>query len=292
MANETTFAVVEGDLAFDYWILREQIISARYAFDNVRDTALTRDIGSLPTDTARFPVYPALSAAALTDGTDLTTNTVFNPTNAPLTVAEVGLKFVLTDLAKTGSFLDDSTLAQEGGKAVLEKINTDLCALGAGFSQVVGTTGVDLTETNWQEAIITLIGNKSPEMLCAVLHQRQWYDLINSIGSVIGAGTSMAGSGLRAETNDLTSVGKGGFTGDVYGVDTRVNPLVPTVNAGADRGGFMFVKDRTIGFVIKWMIRPEMERDASLRGMETVVTAAYSVGEIEDLTGVAITTDA
>ncbi len=37
--------------------------------------------------------------------------------------------------------------------------------------------------------------------------------------------------------------------------------------------------------VEKWAIRPEMERDASLRGTEVVVTSAYAVGEVDDLAG-------
>jgi hypothetical protein len=291
MANETTFALVEGDLGYDYALLAEEIISARYAYDNVRDLARTKDIGSFPSDSARFPLYPALSAAALTDGTDLTTNTAFNPTNATFAVSEVGLKLILTDLANTGSFLGDSDLATEAGKAVLEKINTDLVALGSGFSTVVGGTGVNLTELNVEDALVTLIGNKTPDDVVAILHERQWFDLINDIGTSISpAGTT--GGTARGETNDLTIAGKGGMGGVLYGVEFRVNPLVPTANAGADRAGAMFIRNRAIALVIKWFIRPEFERDASYRGTETVVTAAYATGEIEDASGVAIITDA
>lgn len=290
MANEVTFASLEGTLGHDYLIMAEDIIASRYAWDNVRDCFLTRDIAALKTDAARFPLYPAVSAGALVDGTDLTANTAFTPTQSTLTVAEVGLKFPLTDLAAGSAYIDTGRLANEGGKAVLEKINTDATALGAGFTQGVGTSAADLTEADFQEAIITLIGNKSPENLFAVLHQRQWYDLVNSIGSEISA-AGTTGRDPRTETNDLGRT-PGGMGGDIYGVDVRVSPLVPTANAGADRQGFMAVKNRTLGMVLKWFIRPEFERDASLRATEAVVTACYAVGEIEDATGVAITTDA
>jgi hypothetical protein len=290
MANETTFALVEGDLAYDYALLAEEIIGARYAYDNVRDLARTKDIGSFPSDSARFPLYPALAAAALTDGTDLTTNTAFNPTNATFAVSEVGLKLILTDLANTGSFLGDSDLATEAGKAVLEKINTDLVALGSGFSSFVGGTGVNLTELNIEDGLITLIGNKTPDDVVAVLHERQWYDLINDIGTTISPAAN-TGATARAETNDLVG-NRGGMMGDLYGIEFRMNPLVPTANAGADRAGFMFIRNRAIALVIKWFIRPEFERDASHRGTETVVTAAYATGEIEDASGVGIITDA
>jgi hypothetical protein len=291
MANETTFALIEGDLAYDYALLAEEIIGARYAYDNVRDLARTKDIGSFPSDSARFPLYPALTAGALTDGTDLTTNTAFSPTTATFAVSEVGLKLLLTDLARSGSYLGDSDLATEAGKAVLEKINTDLCALASGFSTVVGSTGVNLTEANIESAIITLIGNKTPDDVVGVLHQQQWFDLINDIGTSISpAGTT--GGTARGETNDLTIAGKGGMGGVLYGVEFRVNPLIATANAGADRAGALFIRNRAIALVLKWFIRPEFERDASYRGTETVVTAAYAVGEIEDASGVSVITDA
>jgi hypothetical protein len=290
MANETTFALLEGDLAYDYALLAEEIIGARYAYDNVRDLARTKDIGSFPSDSARFPLYPALSAGALTDGTDLTTNTAFNPTNATFAVSEVGLKLILTDLGRSGSHLGDSDLATEAGKAVLEKINTDLCALGSGFSSFVGSTGVNLTEANILEGLITLIGNKTPDDVVTVLHQQQYYDLVADIGTTISSAGS-TGATARAETNDLAG-NRGGLMGGLYGVDFRMNPLIPTANAGADRAGFMFVRNRAIAMVIKWFIRPEFERDASYRGTETVVTAAYAVGEIEDASGVGVITDA
>ena len=186
--------------------------------------------------------------------------------------------------------MGDNGYAAEAGKAVLEKITTDIAAVGSGFSQTVGSTGVDLTETNFEDAIITLIGNNSPEDLVAVFNERQWFDLVNSIGSAISP-LQNTGASARAESNDL-GLQRQGMAGMLYGVDIRINPLVPTANAGADRAGFMMTKRRTIGHVVKWGIRPEFERDASLRGTEAVVTAAYAVGEVEDATGVGIITDA
>jgi len=290
LANETAFATIEGALGYDYLIMADAIISARYAYDNVRGFALTKDIGSQPSDSARFPLYPALAASSLSDGSDLATNTAFQPTTATFAVGEVGLKFTLTDLARSGSFLSDGTLATEGGKAVLEKINTDLCALGGGFSQTAGTSTQDLTEANVESALITLIGNKGPDNLFGVLHPVQWFDLINDIGTNISPAANTGGT-ARGEVNDLVP-GAGGMGGNLYGVDWVVNPLIPTANAGGDRAGFIATKNRTIALVQKWFIRPEFERDASMRGTETVVTASYAVGEVEDATGVGVVTDA
>ena len=48
---------------------------------------------------------------------------------------------------------------------------------------------------------------------------------------------------------------------------------------------------RALAYVEKWAVRPEMERDASLRASEVVVTTAYAVGETDDAAGVSIITD-
>jgi hypothetical protein len=282
--------MVEGRLGYDYMLLTDQILSARYAYDNVRQYARTVDIGSQPSDSARFPLYPALTAAGLTDGTDLTSNTAFQPDIATFAVSEVGLKFTLTDLGRSGSVLGDSILAGEGGKAVLEKLTTDLCALGSGFSTVIGSTGNNLTEAQWQDGIVGLIGQKSPEDLFSILHERQYYDLINDIGTTVFSGQLAPGQTVPEQINRMYP--GGGQALNLYGVMTAINPLIPTANGGADRAGFIAVRDRTIALVMKWAIRPEFERDASLRGTESVVTACYAVGEIEDATGVAVITDA
>lgn len=290
MANEVTFGSVEGEMGHDYLIYAEAALNARYAHDNVRDLVRMVDISGLKTDQIRFPKRPAVSASALTDGTDLTANTAYTPTQAPATVAEVGLKFTITDLGASGTYITAGELAEAGGMAVLEKISTDVCALGSGLSQTAGATGVDLSETNFEDALITLMGNKAPGEVFAVLHPRQWFDLVNSIGSVMPA-DGPGSMSPRGVTNDLIPSGNG-MGGPVYGADVRVNPLVPTANAGADRAGFIGIKGRTLGGAMKWFIRPEFERDASLRGTEAVVTACYAVIEVEDETGVGIVTDA
>lgn len=291
MANEVAFATLEGTMGHDYLILAEAALSARYAHDNLRDLVLTRDISSLTTDTVRFPKRPAVTAGALTDGVNLTNFTAYQPSQSPATVSEVGLMFLLTDLGRSGSIVNDLELAMAGGEAVMEKMTTDIAALGSGFSNSVGSTGVDLTEANVQSAVLQLLGNKAQGSTYAVFHQQQWIDLINDIGTQAPAFT---GGGDVSNTNSLMpTTGNGGVQSPIYGIDTiRVNPLVPTANAGADRLGFFGIAGRTIGGAVKWFIRPEMQRDASYRGVEVVVTACYAFIEVEDETGVGVLSDA
>jgi hypothetical protein len=95
----------------------------------------------------------------------------------------------------------------------------------------------------------------------------------------------------RAESNEYGAVPDGGL-GRFYGVEWVITAAVPTANAGADRAGMIVSPSRALGLVEKWASRTELQRDASLRATEIVLTANYGVGEIDDLSGIGVITDA
>jgi hypothetical protein len=291
MANEVTYAGLSGHFTTSYRLAVQNMIDALYERTNQVLPWLRRtSLAGQPTTVEKFPLPPKIAAAGLTDGTDLA-NTAFSPTSVNLTVAEVGLMLTLTDLARSSSISDYGFYGSEAGKAVAEKLIGDICALLSGFSTAgVNTTGVNLTEQGFRDTKTALITANVPGPYVAVLHPVQVNDLETSIGSTISAAAN-TGASARAETNDL-SMGPDLNAGVLYGVSVIASPSVPTANAGADRAGGMFAANRALGYVEKWAIRPELERDASLRASEIVVTSAYAVGEIHDGSGRFITTDA
>lgn len=290
MANEITWNNLQGEYSYEYRLLAESIISALYESLDMRQYAIVKSIASFASNAERFPKTPALTAGSLTEGTDLTTNTAFAPTAVTLTVGEVGLKLTLTDLMAMGGIVGASHYGEEAGKAVAEKRTTDLVALMAGFSNSVGLTNTDMTEAFFLAAIAHLRGLKVPGPYTAVLHTDTYYsELIGDIGTTFSALTN-TGSGVRAESNDLPGAGDGGHVGNLYGVNTLITPLVGE-DGNSDKENGMYSPSRAIGYVEKWAIRPELDRDASLRGTEVVVTAAYAVGETDDTSGVRIISD-
>lgn len=290
MADEITWNNLQGEYSYEYRLLAESIISALYEALDMRRFAITKSIRNFASNAERFPKTPALSATALTEGTDLTANTAFAPTAVTLTVGEVGLKLTPTDLQMMGGIVGASHYGQEAGKAVAEKRTTDLVALGAGFSNSVGTTNVDITEAFYLAAIADLRGRKVPGPYVGVLHTDSYYlELIGAIGGTFSALTN-TGQGVRAESNDLPGAGDGGMVGELYGFPLLVTPLVAE-DGSSDKENFMYAPARAIGYVEKWAVRPEAERDASLRGTEVVVTAAYATGETDDDSGVRIISD-
>jgi hypothetical protein len=290
MANEITWNNLQGEYSYEYRLLADSIISALYESLDMRQYAIVKSIANWASNAERFPKTPTLTASGLTEGTDLTSNTAFSPTAVTLTVGEVGLKLTLTDLMAMGGIVGAAHYGQEAGKAVAEKRTSDLVALMSGFFNSVGTTNTDMTEAFFLEAIAQLRGAKVPSPYVAVLHTDTYYkELIGAIGGTYSALTN-TGQGVRAESNDLPGAGQGGTVGELYGVNTLITPLVGE-DGSDDKINGMYAPARAIGYVEKWAIRPELERDASLRGTEVVVTAAYAIGETDDISGVRIVSD-
>lgn len=283
MANEITWSVIEGNYGYDYRLLAESTVDALYEnAQKILPFLNRKSLAGFPSETERFPVAPTLAASSLVDGTDLT-NTAYNPTNVNITVGEVGLMLTQTDLSLSSSIHELSRLGREAGQAIAEKLMTDIAALGSGFSNSTSDTGNDIVEQDFRDGKTALILRKIPEPYYALLYPQMVNDLETSIGSTISAAAT-TGATARYETNDL-SMGADMDWGVLYGVRIIASTTVPTANAGADSAGFIAGSQRAIGYVEKWAIRPEMERDASLRGTEVVVTAAYGVGEIDDNAG-------
>ncbi len=290
MADEITWANLKGEYSYEYRLLAESIVSALYESLDMRQFSIVKSIADWPSNAERFPITPALSASSLTEGTDLTSNTAFAPTAVTLTVAEVGLKLTPTDLQVMGGIVGAAHYGQEAGKAVAEKRTSDLVALMAGFSNSVGASGQDITEAYFLSAISDLRARKVPTPYVTVLHTTSYYaELIGAVGGTFTALTT-TGQGVRAESNDLPGSGDQGMVGELYGTTTLVTPLVGE-DGNNDKLNGMYNPNRAIGYVEKWAIRPETQRDASLRGTEVVVTAAYATGEVHDPSGVRIITD-
>lgn len=289
MADEVTWANLKGEYSYEYRILAENIVAALYETLEIRNYTKNKSLAGAQTNAERFPATPTLSAGALTEGTDLTTNTAFAPTQVTLTVGEVGLKMLITDLMAQAGVVEMAHYGQEMGKAVGEKRTSDLIALGAGFSNSVGATTQDMTEAYYLAAIAQLRGAKVPTPYVGVLHTTSFFsELVGSIGSTFSA-LATQGTSVRAGSNDLPGSGDSGVVGEVFGTTLLVSPLVGE-DGSADKENFMYNPD-AIGYVSKWETRVEADRKPSARGTEFVTTAAYAVGEISDVRGVRIISD-
>lgn len=235
----------------------------------------------------QIPKADKFTAAAVAEGTELT-NTALTTSAVTITASEIGIQATVTDVLEVSDIpAAHGARLRQLGRAIADKIDVDICALFAGFTNAVGTTTVNITLANILDAIYTLEAADAASLgsLVGVLHPRQTGDLRTEL-------EADAASLYTSKSDGSISKANAGYFGSWFGVDLFQSTNVPTANAAADRAGGIFVRDYALGMATKWMARVETMRWPSIRGWVLVATAMYGVGEVEDSAGVEVTTDA
>ncbi len=242
------------------------------------------------------------SMAAIAENASAT-DTAITDASVNLTIARQVLQRSISDLANlTDSVgLNVARLAQDAVGSAEMRFTEMICAAGAGFTTVAGSTGVDMSVNDWFSAQFALTQASATGPAICVLYPTQWTDLQTSLRAE--ASNLIAFSPPDRELLDLKGQG---YVGSFNGVDCYVSTKVPTANAGADSAGFMAVQN-AIGYVEGSVtsirggsevipiagtpIFTEISRDAS--GALTKLVHNYYVGTgvLQDGMGVAIITD-
>jgi len=222
------------------------------------------------------PVYAQVSAAAVSEATDLS-NTAIDPTSVTITASEVGVMTTLTDLARNSAPRNVAAdIGKLFGEALARKQDADLIALFDGFSVTLGDGTTAISPAVIFNALSTLRANALPANECAVvLHPKIAYDLKSGLTNTFaGLDTETSNEALRA-----------GFVGTLAGMRIfETSNMANTGTAGDYKGG-AFHKD-ALAIAMMQDVKIETQRDASLRADEIVATSVYGVGEIHDSYGV------
>ena len=240
-----------------------------------------------PGKAAHVGIYPTIATSSITFGenTDATATTI-TATEKTFTATEVAIMATLTDMARD-STADDSAAAigRVLGETLAKKVDEDIAALFSGFSSSgTLTAGVsELTPDDILNAISQLRANSITGPYIGVFHPYQTYNLRKVLANA-GAATTPALSNVG---NDVLS---NGYIGRLFGVDIYESSVVTGTSAGAYVGA-VFHQDALV-FAMKKDLMIETQRDASLRATEIVDSMSYAVGELFDLHGVKIVTDA
>jgi N4-gp56 family major capsid protein len=261
-------------------IIQEAIFTAQEQ-SLVRNLVSVSDISGQSGKTIQVPVYPEISASALTEGTDLS-STAVSTSSKTITVSEVGVQAILTDLAAQSASGDVAgDLGRILGEAVAKKMDTDLIGLFSGFSTGFGAAGSELTAADFFKAAATLRANNANGQASAVIHPYQAYQLK----------ANMTNSFANPNGGDLQNEAmRSGYVGTLAGINIYESANV-AVDGSDDAVGAIFVP-QALGLAVKWDVKIEPQRDASIRGWELNATAAYGVGELVDSHGVSLTFDA
>jgi N4-gp56 family major capsid protein len=238
------------------------------------------DIGNQAGKTVQVPKYPAITAGALTEGTDMSSTTV-STTSQTITVSEVGAQVILTDLAAMGAGNPAEELGTVLGNAIATKIDTDLIALFDGFSSSLGGAGTEITVADLMKAAATLKTNKARGQMAAVVHPYHAYQLKANLTNTF---VNPNGGDLQ---NDAM---RNAYVGQIGGIDIYESSNV-SIDGSDDAKGAVFVPE-ALAIAMKRDFNLETQRDASLRAFELNATAIYGVGELDDDYGVELLFDA
>jgi len=280
MANETT----SSTLSELYTNITQEAI---FTF---QETSVMRPLVTLyplmgSGKTAEVPVYPAISAAAVNEATDLS-NTAVNPTSATITASEIGVMTTLTDLgASSASRNVGADIGKLFGEAIAKKVDTDLVGLFSSFTtNTAGAAGTELTADLLFKAQAQLRTLSVPAPYYAVFHPKALFNLKKTL--------TQAGYGTSAYA--VSEIGnealRNGYIGRIAGIDVFENANL-SIDGSDDSVGGVF-HPQSIGLAMKEDFKVETQRDASLRATEIVASIVYGKAVVKESFGVAVTTDA
>ena len=232
------------------------------------------------------PIYSAVSAAAVSEGSDLS-STAIDPTSKTITCSEHGILTTLTDLARNSAPRNVAAdIGKLFGEAIAKKIDKDLTALFGGFSTTVGSASTVMSASLIFQAVAKLRANSVPaENLAAVIHPNVAFDLKSGLTNTFANPNAGVGNEIL----------RSALVGSIAGV-----PIFETSNMTDSSGndpattgdfkGAVFHPD-ALGLAMMQDLKIEVQRDASLRADEIVATAVYGVGELNDTNGCEVEAD-
>jgi hypothetical protein len=283
MSAETTTTTLTEMIRNASWNASQLYFAER---PGVTGFVTIKDITGEDTLVARFPIYDKVSALAISEASDFTTNSALDTTGSKdATVSEHAIRFEITDLS-LGATVEDvmspsnqvtSKAISEGGVAgqaaaeALQRLqDQDVCALFGAFDSSTGSNAGPLTQTLLINAITQLnLDNIPTDRRVAVLHAKQWQALL----PVFDDANTFGAQGQQIVAS--------GAVGTLYGalIFETNNIGTATVSSSTVYAGAV-MHPSAVGLGVKGsMPMIEAERKASLRATQLVATGVW--GEVE-----------
>lgn len=278
MANNTT---INSEL-FTNLLAEAQF--AMYEQSIARQLVTPFDVPSNAGKVLQVPVYSAVTAAGLTEGTAPSAADT-NTTAVNITLAEVGTYFQVTDMLRDSAQRDViADLGGQAGRAIAEKMDEDVFALFNSFSSSVGTEDSAVTVDDIFNAIATLRANKVVGPLAAVVGPRQALQLKKAL---YNAGGTVASSSTLG-----SNVLERGFIGTLGGCNIFESSLVKSdldtdTDTELNMVGAVF-SPTALGHAMRGGIRMETQRQASQRAEDIMMSVVKGEAILQNSHGVKI----
>lgn len=261
-------------------IVDSSVIDAAYSTRVMAPLMRQYSLAGKPSNQAKFPRWPALTAASVAETADLT-NSQIATTSVTATVGEVGIVITVTDALQEDDILSGlAEYGRQGGLALADKMDADGATLLSSFSNTTGVTSGGITTSTVLSAIGALEARNAPKPFVGVLHPVQWNQLSTDIATSSATVWAQGGGDSRLGA-------KPGFCGNFFGVDFYQTTNVPTNTRSTVSvyDGGIFTKDQALVHVSKREARSEFQRDASARLSEITVSSRYATAELVDAYG-------
>ena len=232
----------------------------------------------------QVPVYSAITAAGLTEGSAPSAADP-NTTSATITLGEIGTYFQVTDFLRDSAERDViADLGAQAGRAIAEKMDTDVFALFNSFTNSVGTEDSAITVDNIFEAVATLRANKVVGPLSAVVSPRQALQLKKELATAGGANLTASEIG--------SSVLRQFYIGSVAGCQVFESSLVKRdldtdTDTELNAVGAVFAPT-AMGHAMRGGINMETQRQAAARATDIMMSAVTGQAILQDVHGVKI----
>jgi N4-gp56 family major capsid protein len=223
------------------------------------------------------PIYPIQTAAAVTEG-DEVTNTAVSTNTAQLTVSPVAIRTLLTDLARTSAASNVvADLGKLFGEAVARKMDTDLTQLFYSLNAGQGDFSGQITAASIFAQVARLKAAAVPtEGMVCVLHPSIAYDLKAALTTT---GNTPFTSGAYSEVSNEAM--RMGYVGMLAGIPVYETSNIADNGTAGDIAGAVFHRD-AFGLGMIGDIAIETQRRAAFLGDDIVCSAYYGTGILQN----------
>ena len=223
--------------------------------------------------TVSVPIYPLQTAAAITEGNEVSDTTV--STNvASLTISPVAIRTLLTDMARVSAASNVvADLGKLFGEAIARKMDTDLTAQFYQFNAGQGDFTGQITAASIFAQVARLKAAAVPtEGMVCVLHPSIAYDLKAALTTTGNTPFTMGAYGETA--NEAMRMG---FVGMLAGIPVYETSNIADNGTAGDIAGAVFHRE-ALGLGMIGDISIETQRRASFLGDDIVCSAYYGTG--------------
>lgn len=240
-----------------------------------------------------------------TEATDLA-NSDLETLDSTFTIAEYGLMREITDTVLESAQSAEGLLQMivpDGASILMAAANDDACALFASFSNSSGSTGVNISIADVDDAIYDLAERGVAGDLVGIFDNQQVRDFLDALQASSTSMAVYAGSTDRQMATSFSGdQGRNveGFALSYKGIPIYRQGLTDTANAGADVVGAIFTRGdvesqrgvAALGQASLRDFRVATERNESKRTTEVIMTMRWGCGITHDTMGQKLVTDA